>query len=375
MKKFVIALLCVIALCGVAAADIVYSTTDGKLGLISIKGITSIDLEGIQYETGFEKPTMGAYWDDETLRMIVVGQSEDISYDVAIRFSPSDLTKPTDTKPITLKGVSDTSKIISISNGRGLYIVYGPSIREFETDTLTPKEDDRSYTYTTSNEEVDPNIKGALLTGNRIYVLVNDQLIAFDGQLDKNAQGVKKWNVESGAEVLCGLSGSRLAIGHSTGVQVLGSSLKKLLADTSQVKAISPDSSNGFYYVLEDESGDKTLCHYNSATSNEILKFDSDTIDIKRDTGNKILAVILEDKIQLYDMTDNDKLVSEFNNAALGGSPYKLMRRSTSTTNTSSSSKKNDSGCNFSNAGILLALSLCCITIYRKNNKAKNFTE
>ncbi len=360
MKKFVAAFLFVIALCGVATADIIYSTTDGKIGLISIQGTASIDLEGVQYETDFEKPVMGMYWDDETLRFIVIGQNGEESNDVAIRFNYSDLTKAVDQKPITLQGVNNTLGIIGISNGRGVYIVYGPSIREFETDDFEPK--DRFYTYTTSDEEVNPNIKGTVVINNRIFVLVNDTLMRFDGQLDRNVQGFAEWGVESGAEVLCDLSDSRLAIGHSTGVQVLDNGLKKLLDNISQVDAMCPDQSSGFYYVLQDESGDKTLCHYTNATSNEILKFNSDIIDLARDSENKILATILEDKIQLYNMIDDDKLVAEFDTAALGGSPYKVMMRPTSITS-NSTSKKDNSGCNFSNAGILLALSLCGIAI------------
>ena len=364
MKKFIVAFLCVIVLCGVASADIVYTTTDGKLGLITIGGASSIDVEEIQYETGLTNPIVGAYWADEKAKTLVIGQSEDIENDVAIRFNSSNLTKPLDKNPVTLNGVSNTSRTSSIRNGRGVYLVYGSSIREFDTENLSPK--DRVYTYSTSDEEADTNIKGALVVGNRIYVLVNDTLMSFDGQLDRNANGFAEWKLEAGAETMCTLSGSKIAIGHASGVQILGNKLSNVIEDIAQVKAMYPDNGSGFYFVTQENSeGDykNTLYHYTGATTNTILYFTGEHFQLLR--NSKILAMIMEEKIQFYNPANDDEFIKEFDKDALGGTPYRMATRNISGEKDTYGS---GGGCNFSNVGIILfALSLCCVTIIRKS--------
>ena len=363
MKKFIAAFLFVIILCGVASADIVYTTTDGKIGLITIGGASSIDVEEIQYETGLTNPIVSAYWADETAKTLVIGQSEDIENDIAIRFNSSNLTTPLDSNPVTLSGVSNASHISSIRNGRGLYLVYGSSIREFDTENLLPK--DRVYTYSTSNEEADTNIKGALVVSNRIYVLVNNTLMSFDGQLDRDEQNFSEWNLESGAETICTLSGSRIAIGHSSGVQILGKRLLNAIEDIAQVKALYPDNGSGFYFVTQENSeGDyqNTLYHYTGVTTNTIHRFTGEHFQLLRNSN--LLAMIMEEKIQFYNPANDDEFIKEFDKDELGGTPYRITNRSVSGEKDTYGSS---GGCNLSNAGIIMfSLILCCVKISRK---------
>ena len=358
MRKIVLAFMFVIVLCGISSADVAYTTTDGKLGLITIQGSKSADLKGIQYDTGKENPIVGAYWDKGESKLLVI-TSEEESYDHAVRFSPSNSLNAIDSQPKILTGVNNATRILSASSGNGVLFVYGSTVQEFHTDNL--ESTDRFYTYSD-----DVEIKDALVIGIGVYVLVDDYLLLFDGQLKEGTKNYTQWALAEGSETMSYISGTKIAIGNKTGIQVLGSTLIDLLVTNIPVKTICADNSSGFYYVTQDISGDvyqNVLCHYTGATTNEILKFNGERVKVLRDSSHNVLAAIVDGNIQLYDMAD-DTLIAEYDAATLGGEPFELAK-STSSGDT----PKNGGSCNISGVGaFLLLMSIFCFVIIHNNH-------
>ena len=356
MRKLLIAFMFVIALFGIASADIAYTTTDGKLGLIKIEGPKSPDLAGIQYNIGANNSVIGSYWDNGQSRLIVISTNGS-SDDKALIFNSSGLTTPINSEPITLTGAKNVRKILSTSTGKGFYLIYGASIQEFATENFAPL--DRKYT---SSGDID--IMDAVIRGVEVYVLVDDSILVFDGQLKDSGKNYEKYSVAEGSEMLAYISGVGILIGHKNGVQVLSSEAVDFLTTRAPIKSICGDNSSGFYYITQDVSDDvyqNTLYHYNGANTDEILNFEGEIAELILDTNYDVLAVIASDKIQLYNIENDTALVTEYSSADLGGNPHKLA----GTTITGETQKK-DGSCNLSGLGILLAL--CFAIIVRNHN-------
>ena len=360
MRKIFIALMCVIALCGTSAADIAYTTKDGKLGLIHFESSTSSDLEGIQYEMDSENPILGAYWDKGQSRLLMVASNESGDAKV-VRLASSNLSDALDSEPVTLTGINNVTNILSTKTGEGVILVYDSSIQEFRTDDLTPTS--RNYTYLSSE---DVEIKDAAIIGVGVYILVDDSLLMFDGQLSESSKNYSRWTLSEDAEVMTVISGNSLVIGHKKGIQVLSSTLSNLLETSAPVKAICSDSGSGFYYVTQSLSNDiyqNTLCHYANGITDKISTFEGELVKLLRVSSN-VLAIIAGDKILLYNTAD-DIYIAEYNSSELGGIPFRLS------TNTSSGYTKKSSGsCNISSFGMLLLISVFCFAIINHNHNS-----
>ena len=359
MKKILIVSIFLIALSGISSADIIYTTTDGKLGLVKIAGSQSLDLAGVQYDTGKENPILESYWDNNKSRVMLI-ERDGSSYDRAIRFNSSNLIEAIDKEPVILNEAKNTTKILSTITGEGIILIHGATVQEFTTDDLAPTT--RKYTYPT---KVD--IKDATIIGRRIFVLVDNALLKFDGQIKEKSGIFSSWDVEPGAEAMAFIGDGTLVIGHEKGIQVLSSSMEDLL-ETKPVKALCSDGSYGFYFVTQELSGDvyhNMLCHFNGATTNEILNFEGKHTGLMCETYNHVLALIANDKILLYDTSDGGTtFVTEYDKSALGGSPFRLA------TNTSSGQNYEESkgSCNNSNLGILLLVLSFCFVIIKLNH-------
>ena len=366
MRKILIAAICVATLSllsEISSADIVYTTTNGNLGLIKIEGPQSLDLAGVQYVTGLQNPIVGSYWDNGASTLLLVTQ-DDSSNDKALKFNSSNLTTPVNSDPIPLTGAKAVTKILSTTTGEGMYFVYASSFQEFKTDDFTPTA--RQYTY---SEDVNIKIKDATIIGQNIFVLVDDFVLKFDGQLNETPKNFSKWSVAQGSEVISYVAGPALVIGHENGIQLLASPPTDFLTTAAPVKAICDDAGSGFYYITQKSSGDvylNELRHYTGATTNEVVNIQSNSAMVKlvRDSNYNVLVAIMDEKIRVYNTEDDNAFIAEYDSAALGGIPYTLA------ISTSTGYKNEKSGsCNLSGLGMLLIL---CFALTKLNHSLKS---
>ena len=351
-------------LCGISWADIAYTTSDGGLGLIKIRGAraTSVDVEGIKYQGSNTNPLIAPYWDNGSSRVILIERTNDdtTSGDKAYTFNPSDLSKPLNTEAKTLNGIYDTQSAVYSYNGRGLFLSSGTKITQVNTSDLNfVRSYDASRDYGAVHDIVVHN--------DRIHALVDSgdtesALFTFDGQLTSDNGNMSIRRIRHRATSMA-LLNSRFSFAHSDGVYILDS---VNISSDNPVASFCSDTGNGFYCLTKDSAGNSELMHYSATTSSFTRLFSGqsgESLKVIRDTSYNILGAVTGGTIRLYNMTD-DTLIGTYDSATLGGTPLNMALTSSSGSDGSSGSS---SGCNASGMGMIVA-GLCALVMGRKRD-------
>ncbi|MBQ7593112.1 MAG: hypothetical protein IJU48_02010 [Synergistaceae bacterium] len=377
VKKLFVSLMLVVMLCSASQADIVYTTSTGNLGLISISRsdeTLNVSTPSVKYSGIGTNPLAASYWNGSEARLIVIDRTTDLttsSGDKAFSFNPSDLTSPFESQAVTLTGAYNIQSAISSYNGKSIFTASreNGSIIEFSTEDF---ERGHSYTYAPeSGDTSTPKAISLLSDYHNIYALINvnsnnSAAMKFDGQLKTDIEGYARINLEHEASSIGWLSNGRIAAAHTEGIDILeGSQFKRLLSSDEPVKTFCLDSGHGFYFATQKLSEDVYTCdlyHYDNESKDVTPLLENKTgssLQTIRDEGNNALAVIIGRKIYLYDML-NDNLVGEYDSSALNGEPV-----SVSVTYASGDDGKRSSGCEVFGSGIIL-LTVCLFLVRRK---------
>ncbi|MBQ7544968.1 MAG: hypothetical protein IJT02_08500 [Synergistaceae bacterium] len=364
MRKIFVGAILAVLLCGSAGADVVYTTDAGTLGLIKISSSTSADLVGTQYTGTGSDSLLGSYWNGSETRVLVINRdSTTASGDVALTFSPSNLTTPLKSSGDILAGVHNARSMAGSNTGRSVFFASGNRISEFRTDDFSAV---RSYDYTPGG-----SIKAVISTASRIYAIAEDEasgdvILGFDGQLKEDVQDFVKASAPEGTAALSWLSGSRAAVGHASGVSLWSSNIFTLLVSSdAPVKSLCMDDEGGFYFAEQSSSGDvytTTLKHYSGGEVSSTLFTSTDGRGCKvfRHDSESVLAAVIGSNLRLYSMKD-DALIASYDASTLGGNPLSVAASSVSGDDGSSGS----SGCELSGLGVIL-LAGCAVIMKRR---------
>ena len=129
MKKILAAIIILAAFTGISHANIVYTTSNGYLGVIPVSSTTSIDTPVSMYLGIVSDSVTGSYSVGTShYVMVVERRAENESGDRALVFSTSDLSSPV--LSADLEGINDTKTFGGSYNGRSLFFASGktPSI-------------------------------------------------------------------------------------------------------------------------------------------------------------------------------------------------------------------------------------------------------
>ena len=389
MKKIFASLVILMMSCGFAAANIVYTTADGGLGLIQISSTSSADVTGVTYN-GEAGSIAAPYWENNTSngtgnsKIIFVTPVEsndpELSGDKALRFaSSSKLTTPIDNedKPIILENTYGRPIVASTNGGASLYLATGSTVREYDTENFKIR---NVYTHKSDDISPNPEIKGVLTTDYRVYVLVarnttvsGDLVLSLNGLLKLNTENAVKWELPfSTSRTISFLSSSRSAVGCDDGVYVTTKSKTTQLVSTDiPVVAICKDTSRGFYYILQSENADGTktnsLYHYeeNQEPAALLTNITGNSAQLIRDPKYKVIAALIGEEIALINMEDDDVFeiytATELGGTVAGGTPISAAASSSSGNSASSSS-----GCQLTGAGLVLILAMLTKLQFRR---------
>ena len=229
-----------------------------------------------------------------------------------------------------------------------------------------------SYTYTadSDDESYTPEIIDMSVGINNIYALFSKpddmpELIAFDGQLKEDVEGITRGTLSTDAFMMTFMSSNRLALASSEGISVVRrNTISKIWSSDKTVKAMCRDDNDGLYFVAHNESEDADeLYHYDES---KVVLMPIDSFDVApkyqlvRDIDNHILAVMTGDSILLYSTTD-DLLVEEFDASYTEGSFVSIAASTTDAEEGSSSG----SNCNVSCLGAIM-MSVCLYAVLRR---------
>ena len=369
MRKF-LAVMIMLLIPASSWADLVYQTSDGKLGLIEATVNLSVDLQGIQYGGVGADSEIATYWDGSQSKIILVKRNEDrtTSGDSALVFSPSDLTAP-EKSVASLGGVYGTQVIAGSNQGRVIYLATGKTLTELYTSDFTYS---NSYTFNISEDIFTPQILSMTVWNYGLYALYgldNDAglsvVFGFDGQLKENVSSFKRYVISSDASDLALLANTRIGVARDDGVDVISNNaIRSIVSSDAPVKAICRDTGAGFYYIEQSVSGDvytNTLKQYSS--QEEIITLASGYVGerckLLFDENNSMLMAILGDSILIYDMRYND-LLAEYDSTQLGGRPVNIAL-----SYVNGDDGKTSSGCN-SGMGMIMFLACACVILKRR---------
>ena len=368
MRKIFIAIMATLILSGSSWADILYTTSSGNLGIINTSSSLDVAPE-VKFSGLGSNSLVAPYWAGSETKIIAIDRTTDTttSGDSAYIFTPS-LSKIREDS-ITLDGVYNAQSVASAWNGRSIFFASreNASILSFATSNFALE---KSYTFEPDSQDIyTPYMTGAISGYYGVYCLVDcedagSSVLMFDGQLKDGVQGFSQVDFDDTIWAMAWLSNSRIAVGMSDGVEVIVSSrITKLVSTDHPVKAVCRDSSNGFYYVTQEESGDEyihTISHQSGSTNRTLRVMTAgETCKLVSETKTHTLAAIIGEKIYIYDTATED-LRAEYDSADLGGVPVSISLNSASGDDYDSAR----SSCNVSFAGI--ALLLACATFLIK---------
>ena len=333
MKKISALILILFAFTGVSHADIVYTTSDSNLGIIPITSKTEIGTPSIHYRGVGSDPLVGSYTVGTSTYVMVVDRAANNEYgDTALIFRTSDLTAPE--QRVTLSGVYDTKKLEGSYNGRSVFFASreNTSIFEFDSSSIDIPINMYTYVQTSADEEYEPELVDMSIGRSYIFALFRAtpykiELFAFDGQLKEGVKNVKRATIRNDATSLSAMASNRFAIGAEAGVSVANiNTIGAIVSTDYPVTATCRDKDSGLYYIEQSESGDVYLWHSSykgdSVTLVDSLQGTSDC-QLVRDSSYNILAAMTGDSIYLYDMSD-DELIISFSASDLGGRPLNI---------------------------------------------------
>ena len=374
MRKFLLSLVLLVIFCGISSADIVYTTEDGNLGLIRIYRNLSFDLPVVENSIAGSNPIVGAYRGDKEARVFLVDRTLDktTSGDTLYVFETTNLVEPINSGD--LDGIYNVDKAVFSNNGNSVFLLSGLVIYDYSTETLTER-NSFDFELQTSNDIYVTEIKG-IAVDDAIYVIADtvlsdDVLMQFDGQLKKDNRSFAIIESVEGTSDIAILSDTRLAVAHKGGVsQYRNGSFVTVVSSDYPVEKLCRDNDNGFFYITQRKSGNNyisTLSRYSerrATFSSLTLEGRNPNIQLVRDSNYETLAVIMDEKIMLYDMSTG-LLIEDFDRYELGGVPLHMAAcRADDSSGTKNSSS---SGCEISLSGIILLL--VCAGMIAKHKK------
>ena len=336
MKKFLASLIFLGMLCGAASADFVYSTTDGKLGIINIPSADSVDLSSTRYEGTKANSIIATYWENNTsngngnskLLFVTPTTGGPESSDTAIRFQNANISAPLDDaeNPITLQGANGSKIVATTQSGGSIYIAAGSSVRKYSTESFALE---KVYEEASNDVVPNPEINGLLLTASRVYVLFTrnkaeskDIVLDFDGQLSTGIRNFNSWEVASCSKTIQFISNSRMLVGHEEGIDILNG--ERLVSSDAPVISICSDNGDGFYYAtLSNDLS--SVYHYSASTSTAtalLSNVSGNHVNVNH-TDYDTLTVIAGGEMKIYKMED-DSLLKTYTASELGGTPYNI---------------------------------------------------
>ena len=367
MRKILAALIFIAALSGTSWANVLYTTDNGKLGIIGVQGVLSIDAPAVQYDGIGNNAFVASFWNGDESRVIVLDRAtgDTTSWDKVFIFKSSSLSEPLKGSGNFLEGIRSTQAAVSAVSGGGLFIASreNASIVQLDTDNLKYV---RSYAYKTESGDSTPHMQGVLVNYRYIYGLLEageakSVFFRFDGQLKEKVAGTFKVGFPQEAASMTWLSGSRIAAAVSSGVGLLGSDGFYSLVSTDQpAKSLCPDNGDGFYFTTqteEDGAYTSTLYHYSSDETTEICSEQGKGCQLLG-IGNGMLAAVLGEKILICD-SSNGATLEEFDSDTLGGVPVYACVRYISGEKSDSS----NGSCTLSGAGIFMLLAFAGIAV------------
>lgn len=358
--KILTAVLILLSLCGISSADIIYTTTDGQLGVIAVYSSSDISAPSVEYKSGISYPLLSSYWNGTSTNVMLIENNKTASGDKAYVFNPEDLTKFSGSYDIA--GVHGAENAGYAENGRSIFLTAGSKIFEVNTSQFKVI---NSYdcSRVVSDNVYGTEIQSIAVEYSTINVLTyagpKYKFVRFDGQLKEGVPYFMSSDVAIGASCLCIVNNIAL-LGHGSGVDGLSrqNRFERIISTDYPVRAICPDDESSFYFATmhETESGYEFLVAHPSNTelttklAPVTLISDYPYIQLVKDKTLNVLAVMTAEMILTFDMRTG-RQSGIFDTAALKGQPIGIAAASV----TGYSSKNGSSGCNsFGSIGLIL---------------------
>ena len=366
MRKFLLTLVIITALCGVSSADMVYMTSTGNLGTIKINSSSDIEASGVQYTGTSSSPFLTSYWNGSSTSLAIISRNATTSGDRAYVFNPSSLTKYSHSADIA--GVHGTSGAGYAESGYSIFLTAGSKIYEVDTRSFGVL-NSFDCTGVISADGYDTVVDDIAVGTQTIHAIASagerQRYIRFDGQLKEGVDYFMSSDVSAGASVILSMSSNIPVIGHNLGVDTINSSYKfyRLLSSDYPVRAMCPDNSNGFFYATQYQNGESyvnTIMHSSQNTQFTPATITSSSSNIKMLRDNKrsdTFAVMTDEGITIFTYSNGRTTRHEYAASALGGTPSGISAATVSGYDKDS----NSSGCNAMGMG-LVALFITILT-------------
>ncbi len=384
MKKIFLIALIFLFICGIslnAEADLVYTTTDGNLGLIEYSETEGFTISPKEYVSKKENPIVTSYLLNGSAKvMLIEPDVDDIADDKFYVFNASDLTKPENSSDLFFDGIRGTTSVVTAVNADYTSVFLSSSegaVAEYRAGNTEP----RNYYNYSEVTSCDTTAVKSLISNERLYVLFDRydsdydehfyEILRFDGLLEKNS---------SFASFDLGFMPNDFAVTYNRIVlAAYDGGIRRFTGKTASddltisgmdIQSIYIDTKNSFYFIMGNESVTKLSRYTSSGGIEEIYSRDESIYNgtypkMVYDSKNKMLAASMCGGVILVTNSNNERVASDFiTNTELGGNIYSLafLGVSTTTNNTSSSSS---SGCNAMSLSFTGILALSLIAKFR----------
>lgn len=370
LKKVASALILVALFCGTSFADIVYMTSAGSLGTIKTES-SGDSAPSIQYNGNMSSPFLTSFWNGSGTSIMVVDRNAGVSYDRAYVFSPNSLNDYYLSADI--KNLNGADGAGYSENGESIFFTAGAKVCNVDTALLSVQ---KSFdcTRVVSADGYDTDIDSIAVGTQTIHVIASagilKRYIRFDGQLRDGVNLFKSADVPSGASIVLSTSTNVPLVGHDYGIDTMDTREKfyRLISTDYPVVAMCPDSSSGFFFATQYQSGDKyidTVYHASQGTAFDPYTSESSSPNIKmmRDNNDTAtFAVMTDEGIALFTYKDYLTTLREYSASELGGTPAGIAAATVSGYNGNSGS----SGCNASGLGLVMIAGIAMFLVRRK---------
>ena len=360
LKKILPALLIVVSLCGASWADIIYATSDGKLGIITVSTSSDILEPFVEYESGITDPYLLSYWNGTASSVMLIQNNATASGDRAYTFSASDLSVLRSSRDIN--GVFGGTNADYSDNGRSIYLSSGPTIFEVSTSDFSIVHSYDCNRILSRDGEV-TEVESLALDYSTVNVIISAgdarRYARFDGQLKEGVTYFMSRDIEAGSSYI-DIVNDVVLISHSSGVsgRNFRNEFAKILSTDNPVVATCGDDERGVYYAERTSADNEYIFTLsNSANSSTTTKFDpvdipsaEPYISLMREETKNLLAVMTAEGIRIYDI-ETGILLQNFGTSILGGKPVGI-----GTASAKGSSSSSSSGCNSLGASMIMLM-------------------
>ncbi len=375
MKKILAAIIILTALSGISYADIVYTTSNGSLGIIPVRSAEDIRTPEVMYSGLRENSLVGAYVVETSQNktspyIMVVNRNENVeASDTALIFKASELTSPA--MSTTLNGVYNTKTFAGSYNGRSLFFASQEDVSIVEFDAASPDIPLNMYMYNNILEDTtdyEPELIDMAVGTYHIMALFRAtpdilELFMFDGQLDETVKDFRRGTIRNDATNIAYLKGNKFAIGAEGGVSIVNlNTIQTIVSTDYPVKSICRDTGDGLYFAEQSQNGDVDIWHYKNEDSiTMVASIEGDyNCKLLKDSDYDVLAVMSGNRIYLYKMND-DIFLASYDTSSLGGTPTNIT-----VSKAASEEESSGSNCDVSSMGVLMMSVLVFALMRRK---------